>query len=777
VFLPFDPDEVILNYWSERYTAVVHGGNVRGLRRSSMRAYYQLRPLLPRTLQICLRRWFAHLQSRSSFPRWPIETCLHDFFDLMLAMLTSISDEPVPSIAPWPSGYSWALVLTHDVELAGGWAARQPVQEVERAHGVRSSWNLVPRRYEVDRDDVGALLAEGFEVGVHGLHHDGRDLASLKLWTARLPSIRAAAVDWGAAGFRSPALHRRWEWMSMPGLDYDSSCPDSDPFEPQAGGCCTWLPFFNGETVELPITLVQDHTLFVILRKESEAIWIDKTLFLRARGGMAMMVTHPDYLVDQRILGAYQRFLEQFASDPSAWKALPRDVSSWWRRRACSSLERDGEGWRVVGPASAEARVDLVCRPWTSGDARPDADSSVPCEASERITMLLENNPYPQDVRVRQEAESLAAAGHSVEVVAPRGRGQAPREWVNGVSVRRFRSLSLGRQDAVAILLEYAVAIVALHVAAARALLRGSTVLHLHNPPDLLFPAGAMFRLAGRKVIFDHHDLVPELVSVKFGSGPLVTAARIGERLTFAVASHVVAANASHAQIALERGHKLSKEVTVVRNGPMRLWTQMPLCLRPGRLDAVKLVYLGTVADQDGLDEMAEVLALLPKVGEGLEAHLTVIGDGDGRSKFEAAVKRQGVSARVTITGWVPPERVPDLLQDADVCVDPAPATALNERSTMIKLAEYLALGKPVVAYDLLETRRTVADAALLVAPGDTLAFAERIVMLARDPVLRSELAHQARERALALTWDKSESALLSAYASLSAGVGGRGGL
>jgi hypothetical protein len=148
----------------------------------------------------------------------------------------------------------------------------------------------------------------------------------------------------------------------MPLLDfeYDSSYPDTDPFEPQAGGCCSWLPFFNQATVELPITLTQDHTLFVLLRHQDETAWVQKTAFLRSRGGMALINTHPDYLVDPRIFRAYAKFLERFATDPSAWKALPRDVSSWWRRRANSSIEWDGQGWRIVGPASEDGAVQLV---------------------------------------------------------------------------------------------------------------------------------------------------------------------------------------------------------------------------------------------------------------------------------------------------------------------------------------------------------------------------------------------------------------------------------
>jgi glycosyltransferase involved in cell wall biosynthesis len=267
--------------------------------------------------------------------------------------------------------------------------------------------------------------------------------------------------------------------------------------------------------------------------------------------------------------------------------------------------------------------------------------------------------------------------------------------------------------------------------------------------------------------VFDHHDLGPELTSVRFGSRLLVGASRFSERLTFRVATHVLSANASHAEIALERGGKRPAEVTVVRNGPRQSWTRLPVHVRAGQLRTVRLAYLGTIADQDGVEEMAEVLALLRESRPDLDTRLSVVGDGDGRDKLESALRRFGVAEQVTITGWVSFQEVPDLLADADICVDPAPATELNQRSTMIKLAEYLALGKPVVAYDLLETRRTVQDAALLVRPGDTASFVAQIALLADDPELRLSLARRGRVRALSLTWDNSESALLAAYASL----------
>jgi hypothetical protein len=360
VFLPFDPDEVCTSYWTESYLETLRGGARRQAGRGAVRWYYRLRGLLPRPLQIWLRRQYARLQARSEFPRWPVETALHDFFDLFTSMLADVAGEPVPRIAAWPDGHAWALVLTHDVETAAGFAAIEPILELERGLGMRSSWNFVPRRYEVDDDRLRELVAEGFEVGVHGLLHDGRDLESLERLRERLPGMREAAERWGAVGFRSPATQRHWELMPMLGFSYDSSYPDSDPFEPQGGGCCTWLPYFNEAMVELPLTMQQDHTLFAILRHSDETAWVQKADFLRDHGGMALIDTHPDYLIEDTIRTAYGRLLERYAGDQTAWKPLPAELRAWWRRRADSRIARDGDDWVINGPAAGQARVETI---------------------------------------------------------------------------------------------------------------------------------------------------------------------------------------------------------------------------------------------------------------------------------------------------------------------------------------------------------------------------------------------------------------------------------
>jgi peptidoglycan/xylan/chitin deacetylase (PgdA/CDA1 family) len=364
VFLPFDPSEVIHNFWSEGYHGMSEPSLAQRVLRVGKQPYYRLRPLLPRRLQIAMRRRFARVQQRSAFPAWPAETALEDFFAFLFELAG-----PVPWIAPWPDGREWAIVLTHDVETDVGYAHMEALCEIEEGAGYRSSFNLVPGRYRVDDADVEALKARGFEVGGHSMRHDGLEFSSREALDTWLPEMRVHAERWDAVGFRSPSTNRVWELMPLTGFDYDSSYPDSDPFEPTPGGCCSWLPFFNEAQVELPVTLPQDHLVFVILERGDEALWVEKASFLRERGGMALMIVHPDYMLQQERLDAYRRYLERFATDDTVWRALPREASAWWRRRAASRLELANGAWQVAGPAAGEARIRYGMDP---GEERHD---------------------------------------------------------------------------------------------------------------------------------------------------------------------------------------------------------------------------------------------------------------------------------------------------------------------------------------------------------------------------------------------------------------------
>lgn len=379
--------------------------------------------------------------------------------------------------------------------------------------------------------------------------------------------------------------------------------------------------------------------------------------------------------------------------------------------------------------------------------------------------MLLENNPYPQDTRVRNEAESLTEAGFHVTVLAPRGPAQLRSERVNGVEVRRFAIVWAG-DSPLSYLAEYTIAHVQLLARSLLALARGAHVLHLHGPPDTLFVAGVFARAARRKVVFDLHDSAPELFLAKFGGSPAVLAAlRTAQRQAIRWASHVVVTNESQRELVHRHGRRSGEEISVVRNGPRAREFAAPPPPRPGALAAPRLIYVGALDTQDGVLELGDLLA-----APGLErATLTIVGNGPVRARLRERCRELGVDARVTFTGLVPHADVPRLIAEADIGVDPAPGTELNHGSTMIKVVEYMGAGRPLVAYALRETRRSAGAAALYAPCGEPATFAALVATLARDGERRVQMADAARARASELAWERSAQVLHGAYERLAA--------
>jgi glycosyltransferase involved in cell wall biosynthesis len=376
-----------------------------------------------------------------------------------------------------------------------------------------------------------------------------------------------------------------------------------------------------------------------------------------------------------------------------------------------------------------------------------------------RIAVLLENCTYPQDTRVRNEAESLAAAGHSVVVIAPRGEGQRARERVGAVEVRRF-AIVWASGSKLSYLLEYGIAHVQLIARAMLALAAGADTLHLNGPPDTLALAGALARVLGRSVVYDMHDSGPELFETKFGSARATWALRAAQRAAIGCAHEVIVTNETQREIVLDRGRATARQVTVVRNGPRAREFPAPPPARPGSLRAPRLIYVGALDLQDGVLDLAETMAD-PALAA---AQLTIVGEGAARAELTRRCRAAGLQERVRFTGRVPHTEVAGLIAEADIAIDPAPGTPLNHGSTMIKIAEYMACGRPLVAYELHETRRTAAGAALYAPCGRLDLFAALIARLAHDGDLRRRLADLGRERASELTWQRSERALCEVY-------------
>jgi hypothetical protein len=300
------------------------------------RLYYLLKPLLPRRLVVGgRRRRLAEAERR--FPLgWPIEDRYRRFlWDAVGELLRLEGRTEAPFIFFWPHGARSALVLTHDVESAEGQRFVPHVADLEERLGFRSSFNFVAERYPLDSGLLADLADRGFEVGVHGRRHDGRELRSRRVFEEHVRYINGTLRRLGAVGFRSPLTHRHAEWMQSLDVEYDASFFDSDPFEPMPGGTMSLWPFTIGRFVELPYTLAQDFTLIDVLGEREPRLWLEKAAYVGRVCGMALLNSHPDYLRERCHHRVYAAFLErQRGDDGACWNALPREVARWWRRRA-----------------------------------------------------------------------------------------------------------------------------------------------------------------------------------------------------------------------------------------------------------------------------------------------------------------------------------------------------------------------------------------------------------------------------------------------------------
>lgn len=299
------------------------------------RLYYVLKPLIPRKISYYLRRKHQK-RARSKFPLgWPIEKRYVRFqWEVMRQVLIATNQTSLDFIHFWPDGARLCLVLTHDIETGEGQKQAGRLADLEQGLGFRSSFNFVPESYPLDRGLIGALIDRGFEVGIHGLKHDGMLFSSMRRFMKRARKINMYLKEFNAAGFRSPLTHRHPDWMQELEIEYDLSFFDTDPYEPQPGGCMSIWPFTIGRFIELPYTLVQDCTLVNILGASTPQIWLDKVDFLARHFGMALVNIHPDHLDSQTYKNILNRFLNEINCRDDCWKALPREAARWWRARS-----------------------------------------------------------------------------------------------------------------------------------------------------------------------------------------------------------------------------------------------------------------------------------------------------------------------------------------------------------------------------------------------------------------------------------------------------------
>jgi len=404
-------------------------------------------------------------------------------------------------------------------------------------------------------------------------------------------------------------------------------------------------------------------------------------------------------------------------------------------------------------------------------------------------TLMFVENPYPNDTRVRNEAEALTDAGYAVTVVALRKKGQPRSEVVNGVQVYRLPQWELFQKtpsenptllERIALKIKALLGYLSEYVyftggcfvmSVYVAFKHGFDVIHAHNPPDTLWAVALPWKLLGKKFVYDHHDLCPELYRSRYGAKHDFVAKVLQwiEWVNLKLADVTIATNESYKEFHVQRGGRKPETIFIVRNGPNK--DRMQLRQPSPRLRAMRkkiLVYIGSLNPQDGVDYLLRAVRHLVHDLKRDDFHCVIMGSGDSLEDLRDQAKRLQLNGHVQLTGYVSDEELEENLAAADICMDPDPSSPLNDVSTWIKIMEYMAYGKPIVSFDLKETRYSAQDAALFVPCNDEMAFARATAQLMDDEGLRIKMGRFGRERVeKELQWSVVSKKLVEAYASL----------
>ena len=654
----------------------------------SNRIYYSLKPYLPWRIRMGIRRFRARKVRAANQATWPIDPG---------------SLQPPRDWTGWPERKQFAFVLTHDVESAEGLEKVRQLAELEMSLGFRSSFNFIPEgEYVVPASLRAWLITNGFEVGVHDLHHDGKLYRSRQEFRERAQRINRYLKEWGAVGYRSGFMLRNLEWHQDLNIGYDASTFDTDPFEPQPDGAGTIFPFWvpalsalgrPGASVqplgrgylELPYTLPQDSTLFLLLGERSPEIWQRKLAWLARQGGMALLNTHPDYMnfgtdSNPRCFPVeyYEKFLRSVVENyrDRIWRVLPKDLTGWYT----SWLATRRNSLAALGAQTATAPAAPL--------------------VGKRAAVLLYSY-YPADPRPRRAAEALAEAGMAVDLICLReGPDEPKRESINGVSVRRL-PMGKTRAGKVAYFWQYGRFIAScFFVLAWRCLRRRYDFVHVHNMPDILAFAAAPAKLQGARVILDQHDPMPELMTSIYGLAPqhwLVRLLKVMERWSFAYVDRVVTVNLACRKIFSSRSCAAEKIAVVMNSPDDSIFEFRPP--QPAAQPASRFVimYHGSIVERHGLDLAVEALRAVR--ASHPRAELRIYGKTNPfLSKVLKQAADSGLSEAVHHLGSVDHAGIARAIDECDLGIIPNRRSIFTEINTPTRIFEYLARGKPVVA-------------------------------------------------------------------------------
>jgi len=724
------------------------------------RLYYHVKPLVPVNLRLAIRRRFALRKLELVKGIWPI--------------LPGSECQPL-GWPGWPDGKTFALVLTHDVDGPRGVAKCQQLMELERELGFRSSFNFIPEGdYEVPSELRAELKARGFEVGVHDLNHDGKLYQSPAKFSENARRINHYLKEWEAVGFRSGFMFHNLDWLRQLNVSYESSTFDTDPFEPQPDCAGTIFPFWVSRHptpaapasgyVELPYTLPQDSTLFLVLRETSPEIWKQKLDWLASHGGMALVNVHPDYLRFEGDpasrstfpVSFYRQFLEYARQKygQTFWQPLPCELAEWYRREVPHSISGATGDAAVKGGGG-----DKILPPVLRGK-----------HAAVVLYSKIKSDPRP-----RRELEALLAEGFSVDLICLQEGADDPVEEVRGqlritrIPIRHERSKKSSYFQHYGIFF-----LQAFGVLSVRSFKRKYDLVHVHNMPDALVFTAIIPKWWGSKILLDLHDPMPELYESIYAmkpDAPMVKVLRKIEKWSTGFADLVLTPNEAFRKLFSSRSCPVDK-VRIVMNTPdekvfhPRLG-QLTDATKPENKQGFRLMYHGLIAERHGLTTAVEALEKLAR--EMPDIVLDIYGEKNPfYCQIAEVIKTKKLEALVRYQGVRRLDDIPAAIWEADLGIIPNLRTPFTEINFPTRIFEYLCLGKPVVVPDTKGIRDYFDDTQILFfEPGNAGDLARVIRWVREHPVETATFVERGQKVYVEHLWSLERKQFINAVASL----------
>lgn len=617
--------------------------------------------------------------------------------------------------------------------------------EVEMRLGFRSSFNFVPEgEYAVPESLRGFLREKGFEVGIHDLHHDGSLYRSVKSFRRQALKINQHLRSWEAVGFRSGFMFHNLEWLQDLNVLYDASTFDTDPFEPQPDGVQTifpfWVPGKDGKGyVELPYTLPQDSTLFLLLEEPNIDVWVRKLDWVAAQGGMVLLITHPDYMCFDGECGSrefpvrnYEVFLSYVREKYAGlyWAALPREVATFYREHA----------------------------PHFSRKSR------------KRISMLVYNN-YETDNRVRRYAETLIKRGDQVDVIAiTDGSHPLGTTVINGVTVHHIQQRTRDERSKWTYAGRLLRFLVLSSIFMTRLHLRHRfDLVHVHNVPDFLVFAACIPKLMGAKLILDIHDIVPEFFASKFSTktrNGYVWLLKFVEKVSMAFADHVIVSNHLWHEKLIARSVSRGKSSVILNHVDPAQFYRRP---RTRNDNKFIIIFPGGFQWHQGLDVAIEALARLKHEVPNAELHL--YGGGSMKGDLVRLVDQLGLNDSVKFCGSVSHDEIAGVIANADLGIVPKRSESFGNEAYSTKVMEFMSQGVPVVMSRTKIDQFYFDDSVVkFFESGNSEAMADAMLQVIKDPTMREALIAKGFEYAACHSWDHKKNEYLDLVDSLCAG-------